>query len=423
MKTYITYILICLSSVAVTWMLAAKHYNTNSVIINNENITLTNESSPAENRQGFKRNSEALNFLESNRRISLDTANREIDVNDLLSPLQQQIDFSNEEFIIKNVRAMTLFIEECSEDEILSIINNTEREGNENWNILHLLAFSKLADFNPEKALALSQELNFESEMLRPEFIDNWSLKKPHEALAYLLNNNTREEDHSFSIVFKNLSRKNYQEALLELSKVNKENKSYALEGIASTLSSTEEFTNLITYAEIDEENNEQMVSIINEWALKSPLDAIDWSRSQDNADYIEQIQYTWLQNDPENAANWVLENSTNNAEALNKIVGNWDYDRPQELLKFLDQQPPNQNLDKAYLQLITEGNYYEHEEVLGRINSKEIRKKAVASIYEELINSDSESAALFLKNNKDLNEDEKLELSSKEPEELDLVE
>ena len=407
---FLTYSCIWITSVSITWLIAASYYKTDSETIDSKEKSKTKSH---HSNKAQTSNSGTLRFdqKQSNRRISVKAQSLKVDSKKLLEPLINEIDFNSEEFIIRNVRKITLFLENCNENELASIIRDNKDKNGENWNILKMLAFSKLAENQAETALKLSQEIEFEQRMLRPEIIDSWSREKPLEALTYL-KNSSEDEDWSYCTVFKNLSKRSYQEAVFELSKVNELNKAFALQGIAQTLNSPAEFSDLLTYP--SKENSEETTMVLGEWAKKSPIEALQWCEVQDQeqqAKFSEAVKSTWLYMEPEKAAEWMVKNNEGQSDVLDQIVTFWNSEKTEKLQDFLGKQPYSLGRDSAYLNFIKNNYSHDSTHTLNEIKSPTLRKEAVKTIYTQLFNYEDENAELFLNDNKDLSQEEKEQL------------
>ena len=422
-KKYIVLTVIWLTSIAITWQIAK-----NKTISKLDKSDKLSSSAKSKNDKAgsIKRIIHSIHNSSpdsSNRRISIQAHKQKVNAAVLIESLKEKVAFDNDNFIIKNVRSMSLFLEECNEDELIAIIEMEKPKTGENWDLLNMLAYSKLSETQPKTAFELSNKLGEELDIVAIEFIDSWSKRDPIEALNYSKENGIIHES-SYTILFKNVSIQNYDRALSEIDSLNYESKSYAISGIANTLKTPDEFNHLINSTD-DNLNSHILVA----WAERSPLDAINWtenSSSEKASEFKSNITRAWLQNEPTKAADWIIANSTNEQETYNHIVQNWDYDRQEDLINYLDNRPHSKIIDQTFLKMIISQDSYYSRSALEKIRDPNLRNKAAKQVFVNLLRSEEGDAYAFLIENKDLSEEEKKDLKDKhfaEDSTIDIIE
>jgi hypothetical protein len=307
-------------------------------------------------------------------------------------------------------------IENLTEDELLTALNLMEGGLNKlkNLQVLSLLT-ERLASLDPLKAVQFVED-NVDSPQAKMtammSVISSWVKKDPISAYDwYKDQSNGYASNNNFSSmgllsIFNGLAKHDINDAFTKLTELDSSgtNIVMAVMGISDVLESKEDFVQFIEHSD-ELDNLEITDAIIRSWALKSPLDTIEWSESMEGTEQQKTMQSTifttWVSTEPTSAADWYIGTASEGEKALHatEIIEMWSMIEPNEALTWLDQQTSfdTQESIVALLNSSTYDNVKFAIDNFERLTSDKNKADVSYRIYQSLERNSTKKAAEFL--------------------------
>ena len=292
-----------------------------------------------------------------------------------------------------------------------------------NWNVARML-FSRMGELDPGRAIAFA--VSKKQAYSVQGVLHNWSKDKPLEALTWITENKDSFSSSSridYYSLFNNVAKVDAEKALEGLKDFDIAKQRNALRGILNTLETNEDFLKVIGQFDGFEDKESKLSAALFSWGQKSPKDAIAFAQTieseRQRKDAVRKVQSAWVRSNPEEAANWILENESSSSYGVSSIVNNWDWKKSDSLYNWIQKQEDPAIRDQASYNLISRYSYNNAElskKALETIESADLRKKAVTHIYRSLRYKNKQAAAEFLNGRSEVPEEEKEKLLSSKP-------
>ena len=416
-----------LLSIVITWKLATELSQTKSTE-NPKTLSSLNKSTINESNS----DSSSKSSSHQTRRISIarkPTDTRSPDI--LLAEIKDLVDMENRWLSEYEQIKIFKFLQQCSVEEIRDLLSNChEKPDTGPWGRLRAMAVITITEFSPDDAVEALHELRANAKggegestiaFIDADIIDVVSSNDPLKALNILKNDTQRIFSlDNYKKVFSELSRNDYNTAISELNNLENHYRTEAVCGIAASLKTPEEFLSFSEQVDISKEQPYAINRIVNNWALLSPLDALNWAKNigEDKNKITSQIYQVWLSGEPQKAADWILNKEADKTKGYSEIMqaGQNNF----ELLKWLKQQPDSDEKEAAYMTRILNSKDAPQLKIefLKEVRSQRKRKNAAELIYKNMVDKItsephnrryySKLSAEFLRDNTDLTDEEK---------------
>ena len=421
-------------SIAITWTLASKFSQTKSTenpsVLSDLNKSTIDESNPG---SSSKNNSHQTRISIPRKPI----VNRSPDI--LLTELEDLIGVEKKTPEIYDFLKMYKFVQQCSTEEIKDLLDSfNEKRGG--CILFSAIAILSIAENSPDDAVTLFQDYSSlfgegESSIafIDGDIIDVVLSNDPYKALNILRNDKHGSfTSNNYETVFRKLSGIDCNSAIIELSNLEtRSSRNQAINGIAVSLKTSEDFLNFIEQVDISKEHNYAIEGIFDNWAAISPKDALHWAKNLNinNSKTTSQIYQVWLRDEPQKAADWIMSNEDDKKKSYSELIKTGQNNL--ELREWLKQQPDSDEKEAAYLTRIlnSKDDPRSKIEFLKDVRSQGERKNAVKTIYKDLVEKIkqephnrrfySKLSAKFLRSNNDLSDEEKRHLKNKTAEDV----
>jgi hypothetical protein len=338
------------------------------------------------------------------------------DFNVLVINLKDLLGGGGFSFDMASIAEAYKLIENLSEVELLTTLNLIKGGLNKTNNVQLLsLLIGRLATFDPTEAI------NFiEKHIDKPQIkmavmmsaLSSWVQEDPLSAYYWYMDPNNNDLNNTLTsmglvTIFNGLAASDPNSAFDKLIELNDsgKNTSIAAIGFCQSLENKKDFIQFIERS--DELNNLKIKkSILTNWVLQNPLDAIEWSNSIEDQEQKKELQNTiftaWSSTEPANAANWFIEkaNESEKQSRATEIIETWNvHQDPKAALSWLDQQTTF-DTQSSLIKLLNSSIYTNPKfamDNLDRLTSAKDKANISFRIYQSLQRESMEKAVKFL--------------------------
>ena len=310
-----------------------------------------------------------------------------------------------------------MLINEFSQQDLLTALGQLESSANEQDSFMMVrLLLSKYAERNPRASLAYIDNnlTSSQANLATVSVIATWSKTDANAAYDWYLerkadttsDNRGSNGNRVLRPIFAELIKQDFHgtiDKLIDISKESSRNIS-AISGIAQTLKSKEEFTELLSRTS-ELSNKRVQDTVVNYWVKRDPQEAIEWVDSvadvDDRAKFQEKVMSSWMRSDQTQAADWYIAKAApeNKQAYADKIVSRWSYVNPNKALDWLSGQAEiDQN--KSTTKLLKSSVYRNTDfaiEHLDLIDNDKDKLSVSKSIYMALRRTNEEKTAQFI--------------------------
>ena len=308
-------------------------------------------------------------------------------------------------------------IKNLDEDDLNEALNQLQGNINHQSNMMPLmLILGRYAELNPTNAMAF-----YENKITSPQakmlalngIVSSWAKNDPD--AAYDWYKNTDNDNSSGGImggktislvyIFQGLAKKDLDGTIEKLKNLGGDQfkMQMAASGIASSLKEKSDFVEFMEKTS-DVENSNIRSSVIQNWVMRSPEEAVDWldnlEDKKQKKDISEKVLNSWMMTNPEKASEWYIAqiDEKDKQKSVEKIVRTWGMTNPQAGIEWLDKQE-GINKDKAYKKALSSAVFSNPVYVadnIDKLNKEEDKKEISVQVYQQLKSVNKEKAQEF---------------------------
>ncbi len=315
---------------------------------------------------------------------------------------------------ISSIAKSYVLIESFSEQDVNDALSELQGSLSNNKNsMLVSLLIGRYAEMNPYGAVDFIEN-NINASNKRQQYLSSaisaWAKKDPSSAYYWAKENDSEQDNfmssYKYVSIFNGLAKQDMDDAFSKLNEIadKGQNTTMAAIGVASTLESSEQFTEFYQNSKILD-NDTIMGTAISSWVNNDPHMVKDWITSveagKDKTIMQEAILNSWLSSEPANAAEWYMNesNGDNRQASANKIATSWGMKDPKQALEWINQQSDIDS-DMSTTKLLESSIYLDTQFVmdnLSLLNNENSKQKISRKIYYALKQKNKKKAESFL--------------------------
>jgi len=278
----------------------------------------------------------------------------------------------------------------------------------------NLLSHWAETDFKSAQIWALSDAAGVHAADLAQGLKNTWAANNPNAAIVLSMKSSARafselpSDESAIATVIGAFAKQNLEVTIAHLDQIPPTKLFAALRGIFDTIQSDadrEQILPLIYKIRDNQTRIQARRAIVEHWARSNPSAAAAyvekaepaWERTR----LMDSLGFTWLQREPETAANWWEEHAPG-PDTLVKIINVWAQQDPNSAGEWLDKHPPGPASDTARMTFARQVADLDQESALlwaVTVSDSTMREGTIDHVYTDWHLRDAGAAENFLQN------------------------